>query len=344
MAKKKPKYYVREDGLHETIRKVNGKRVAFRGRSDAEVEKKMIAYTEKIERGPLFAEVAEKWQEQHFPTVSPGTLKGYKASFDRAVKRFGDLPIRELTPADIDALLQQMARQQFARKTVATQRLVVNLICKSAVLDGVIRANPCTAVSVPKGLNHTPRQLPTDAELKIVKEGWKLHGGLLPFFILYTGCRKGEALALTYKDIDRKKKIITINKSLSYIGQRPFIKTPKTPAGVREIILLDKLAAVLPLGIGDALLFPGKDGDYIHYTAYFRMWKLWQKSVGVTVTAHQLRHGYATMLFEAGIDERDAMDLLGHADINLTKNIYTHIRKTRKEETAAKLNEAAEKF
>lgn len=108
--------------------------------------------------------------------------------------------------------------------------------------------------------------------------------------------------------------------------------------------MLDKLAAVLPLGIGDALVFPGKDGDYIHYTAYHRMWKRWQKTAGVTVTAHQLRHGYATMLFEAGISERDAMDLLGHADINLTKNIYTHIRKTREEETAAKLNEAAEKF
>lgn len=50
------------------------------------------------------------------------------------------------------------------------------------------------------------------------------------------------------------------------------------------------------------------------------------------------------MLFEAGISERDAMDLLGHADIKMTRNIYTHIRKSRKNETAALLNKIAEKF
>jgi len=330
--------------LHEAIRIINGKRIPFRGRTDAEVERKMRLYQERQERGPLFSDVAEKWKKQHFPTVTPGTKKGYKASYDRAVERFKDLPILELTPSDVDSLLQNMGRQQYARKTVATQLLVVNLICKSAVLDGVIRVNPCTAVSVPKGLKSNPRQLPTDEELKIVKEGYKLPSGLLPFFILYTGCRRGEALALTYKDIDRKKKTISINKAVGFDGHWPYVKSPKTKAGIREIILLDKLAAVLPLGIGDALLFPGRDGKHMHEKAYEAMWDKWQKAAGVSLTAHQLRHGYATMLFEAGISERDAMDLLGHADINLTKNIYTHIRKTRKEETAAKLNEAADKF
>lgn len=50
------------------------------------------------------------------------------------------------------------------------------------------------------------------------------------------------------------------------------------------------------------------------------------------------------MLYEAGIDEREAMELLGHADIKMTKVVYTHIRKSRKENTAAKLNEIAETF
>lgn len=316
----------------------------FRGRTDAEVEQKMIAYQAKVERGPLFTEVAEKWKEEHYKTLSPSTAKGYTASYNRAKERFKDMPIREITPADVDALLQVMARQQYARKTVANQLLVVNLICRSAVLDGDIRINPCDAVRVPKGLKHTPRELPSDDALKAVKEGWNLPGGLLPYFILYTGCRRGEALAITYNDIDRKKKIIKINKSVCYSDQAPFIKTPKTAAGTREIILLDKLAAVLPLGIGDTLLFPGRDGKIMRESTLKNRWKKWQDDAGVTLTPHQLRHGYATMLFEAGISERDAMDLLGHADINLTKNIYTHIRKTRKEETAALLNQAAEKF
>jgi len=342
MAKKQPKYYVRPDGLHEAIRVINGKRVPFRGHSDAEVERKMIAYHEELERGPMFVDIAEKWHGEHFPTIAPSTAKTYKAALERAKERFKDLPIKELTPTDIDSLLQLMAAQQFARKTVTTQLLVVNLICRSAALAGTIRTNPCDPVRVPKGLKYTPRELPSENELKIVKEGWSQPRGLLPYFILYTGCRRGEALAITHKDIDRKRKIITINKSVGYDNQRPYLKQPKTAAGTREIILLDKLAAVLPKGIG--LLFPGRDGSHMRQAEYEKNWKRWQQQAGATLTAHQLRHGFATMLFEAGIPERDAMDLLGHSDIKLTHNIYTHIRKTRKDETAVKLNETANKF
>jgi len=344
MAKKKPKYYVRPDGLHEAIRIINGKRVPFRGRTDSEVEQKMIAYKEKEERGPLFSEVAEQWKAEHFPTLSPSTAKGYTASYNRAKDRFKEIPIKELTPADIDAMLQNMGRQQYARKTVATQLLILNLICRFTVLEGTIKINPCISVKVPKGLKYTPRDLPSDEELKIVKEGWNLPGGLLPYFILYTGCRRGEAIAITHKDIDRKRKIITINKSVCYSDLAPFIKTPKTSAGTREIILLDKLLEVLPLGIGDALLFPGPDGGIIKESTLKNRWNKWRKLMDVTLTPHQLRHGYATMLYEAGIEERDAMDLLGHADIKMTKVIYTHIRKTRKDKTAAILNQAAETF
>lgn len=67
--------------------------------------------------------------------------------------------------------------------------------------------------------------------------------------------------------------------------------------------------------------------------------RLFQRPYNIKLTAHQLRHAYATMLFEAGIDVKDAQELMGHSDINLTRQIYTHIRNERKEETAKKLNE-----
>jgi len=339
---KKPKYYVRPDGLHEAIRTINGKRVAFRGRTDAEVEKKMIEYREHQQRGPLFKEVAEKWEEKHYPTLSPYTIRSYKPACRRACDRFEDMPIKDILPSDVAALLQKMAAQQYARKTVATQLLVINLICRHAVIEGDLRINPCREVTVPQGLARKPREIPTDAELNAVKQGLDLPGGMLPYFILYTGCRRGEALALSYKDIDFKKKIIHINKSLCHEDGKPYLKAPKSKAGVRDVPLLDKLFKVLPRGIG--LLFPGPDGGLMREADYLRVWRAWQKAAKVKVTAHQLRHGYATMLFESGIPERDAMDLLGHADIKLTQNIYTHIRKNRKQQTIAALNATADIF
>ena len=72
--------------------------------------------------------------------------------------------------------------------------------------------------------------------------------------------------------------------------------------------------------------------------AFDKRWKSYCNKYNINITAHQLRHGFATMLFEAEIDAKDAQDLMGHSDINLTKSIYTHIRDKRKKDTANKLN------
>ena len=73
---------------------------------------------------------------------------------------------------------------------------------------------------------------------------------------------------------------------------------------------------------------------------YERMWKRWQKATGLTLTAHQIRHGYATILWEAGIPAKDAQTYLGHAQLSTTMDIYTHIRDGRKAETDSRINEA----
>ena len=88
----------------------------------------------------------------------------------------------------------------------------------------------------------------------------------------------------------------------------------------------------------DALLFPNADGELLTETQFQRQWELYQKESGVTVTPHQLRHAYATILFEAGIEDKDAQELLGHANISTTREIYTHITNKRRKETAKKLN------
>ena len=67
------------------------------------------------------------------------------------------------------------------------------------------------------------------------------------------------------------------------------------------------------------------------------MWNRYKAASGVTCSPHQLRHCFATMLFEADVPESDAQELLGHAQISTTKDIYTHIRDSRKKKVRESL-------
>lgn len=67
-------------------------------------------------------------------------------------------------------------------------------------------------------------------------------------------------------------------------------------------------------------------------------WEAYVKATGLTITPHQLRHAYAGVLFEAGLDAKDAQELMGHANISVTRDIYTQISKTHKIKAQEKLN------
>lgn len=335
----KKKMYQRPDGLFEKIVTIDGKRVAFRGKTEKEVTHKMLAYQEKKELGRTFQEVAEEWKEEHWQTIEYNTTKGYNPAFNRAMDEFQDDYIKEITANQINSFIIAFSKKGYARKTVSTQRLVLNMIFEYAVLQGDIQYNPAEYVTIPKNLSHKRRDMPSEEDILKVKESINYNMGFFAYFVLYTGCRRGEALALQYKDIDRVKKIIKIEKSVYYVGNTPHIKRPKTEAGTREIILLDKLLEKLPKGKPQDYLFPSKSGGIIGASQFERNWDIYQKETGLTITPHQLRHAYATILFEAGIPEKDAQELLGHANISITHDIYTHITRTRKEHTAKLLNE-----
>lgn len=330
----------RADGLRQKQITINGKRRVFYGHSEREILQKIREYKEEAKQGRTFQAVADEWEEEHFPTLAYNTLKGYKPALRRATEHFKDTRIKSITPRDISVFLDAFAKKGYAKKTVTTQLLVTNMIMDKAVLDGDMEYNPCASVKVPKGLKKTRREIPTDQEIEVVKNSLNKPFGLFAYFLLYTGCRRGEALALTYGDIDRQNRVIRITKSVYHDNNRPKIKTPKTAAGTREIILLDAISRVLPDGKKGDLLFPNDNGDILTETQFHKNWVTYCESVGICVTPHQLRHAYATILYEAGVDDKDAQELLGHANISTTRDIYTHITKTRRQHTADLLNAA----
>jgi integrase len=211
------------------------------------------------------------------------------------------------------------------------------MIFKYAVMNGIVDNNPTQIITLPSNLPKKQRKLPTDEELKLINQNYN---GIdfLPYFLLNTGLRKSEALALNYEDIDFEKKIIKVYKHLIHDGNSPIIEyKTKTINSERNVILLDRLANIIPKK-NHGPLFANDKGNYLSKKEFETQWKNWQKKHNTKITAHQLRHGFATMLFEAGIDLKDAQELMGHSDIKTTHTIYTHIRNQRKEQTAAKLN------
>lgn len=286
----------------------------------------------------LFPKVAAAWKERYLETNSDINFrKNLRASYNRTVEYFKDCYVGNITVAEVAEFLEYLKCCKLSYKTVASHKSVLNMILQYAIMNKYIKYNPVKDVAVPNGLARKRRSLPSDEELKIVNENYEGFD-FLPYFLLNTGLRISEALPLEVdKDFDFDNKTLTVNKHLIYDSNKPVIENvAKTENAVRTVILLDRVIEKMPKKEG--LLFCNDDGTPYTARQLQKQWKIYRERHGVTLTAHQLRHGYATMLFEAGISVKDAQELMGHSDIKLTQQIYTHIRDKRRDETAKKLN------
>ena len=339
----KKKLYRRPDGQKEKIMTIDGKRVAFRAKKEADVYKKIREYEAAKESGPLFTDVAEQWHTEHWESLSPTTQQGYKFPYDEIKEYFTDDRIKEITHKDINTYIKQLPKS-YARKTCTNRLNILNMIFKYAVVEDIISDNPCSYITIPKGHGSKKRRAPTTDEIEKIKKSIDIEYksfpvGFLAVFLLYTGCRKGEALALTFGDLDLRNMRIHVTKSVYFVNNEGKIKKPKTEAGIREIIIPNYLLTLLPSGGKSEYIFCRVPGELMKKDFFDKAWDSWRKQTGLDLTAHQLRHGYATLLHEADVDVKDAQDLLGHADASTTQNIYTEVSARRKTAVAQKINQ-----
>lgn len=337
MARKK--MYQRPDGLYEKKLVIGGKRVAFRAKTEREVMQKIAAYQQKEEMGPLFVQVAQEWWADKQPRLSPNTAPNYQLAMRRAVEHFGQIPAKEITPVTVKGYLQQMARKGYARRTVNQHFVVLREICAWACENYNVLANPAALVKLPDNLAQTKRKMPTEEDIERIKSMKDTPDGLFLNFLLYTGLRLGEALAVRWGDIDPVKEIIEVHQSLYFAGKNQGeLKEPKTEAGQRRVIYLKKLQSMLePFRTSDEKFVFGKGDKPMSKRAYDCLRQRCRKT-GLNVTPHQLRHAYATLLFEAGVPEKTAQNLMGHAQLSTTMDIYTELREKKLTEAASLLN------
>lgn len=318
-----------------------GKRVYFYGATERELNRKILEFTEQKKTGRTFAAVANEWWGLHSEQIAYKTMRSYKPAMERAVKEFGDRFIKDLKPRELEILLKKMARDGLAQKTVRNQRLILNLIFEHAVLEGDVDVNPCSSVSVPKDLKKTPRTAASAADEKLVRESADVW--LFPYMALMTGMRRGEILALQWKDIDFDSNLISVTKSIYHEGNRPVVKAPKTEAGCRVVPLLEPLKNTLlaietrhPDGYvisNDGGATPLSNRQYVNASDTYK------KKTGVACTAHQLRHSFATIAFECGVPVKSVQEILGHKQLSTTMDIYTDFRKKAFSEAAELLNQ-----
>lgn len=327
------------------VRQIDGsyKWKCIYAKSKRELSAKIRAVQEDAEREyqnsiqPLFCDFADEWYEWHSKDVALYTAQGYIAPLKDLKEWFEGNYLHEIKPLMIQELLDYLFEHGYARQTIKLRLTTCKQIFDYAGLRELVTSNPASFAKVPKKAQKNARLLPSDEDIQKALDNVNEPFGLYFVFLYYTGCRRQEALALRYEDIDFENDLIHINKKLIFDNGRSFIENgAKSQNGVRSIPLVKPLKKLLTRRTG--LIFQGKNGYYTK-PEFDKAVARYKKSVGIEASSHQFRHAFATLCFDAGLTDKDAAEVIGHANIETTRNIYTHIKEQRRKEYAEKLNQ-----
>lgn len=304
-----------------------------------EFNEKMLNLKMEDEQSQLFEFVAEQWKDKHFPGLENNSLKQYRPGYNDAVEFFKGMPIAEIKASHVADYMDEFTKKGYAKKTIKNRISVLNLIFKHAILYNGIKYSPCPQISLPKNLHQNKRQPATPEDIEKIINNTDSLCGVLAYLYLTTGCRRGEGVALTPNDVDLDGGFIRITKTVEWEGGTKIKNHPKTNAGFRNIPINTKLVNLLKPYMRQKYIFQNYKGALFDDSQLTRMWNGYKKEIGITCTPHQLRHSYATTLFDADIDIKTAQLWLGHEDINTTLGIYTHLSEKRLQKTTDKIHE-----
>lgn len=342
-------------------------RRGFRTKKEAQVaanklEQELLNGTSITNSNITFNETFAQWFSNHSKTIKPSTKKSIESKFKKHIlPRFGKLKINEITRPYCQQMINEIAE---SIKSVNDIKIQANQVFKYAVKMDIIQKNPLEYVSIPKqqkdlideGTHEIERNYWKKDEVKrflsITKEELSLRDHTLFHLLIYTGARKGELLALNWDDINFETGSIRLTKTLFHDEGKFIFQTSKTKESKRLISLDTKTLSLLKkwrveqiqanlanAGVSkeDKVIFTRDDGSPMRL-AYLndKLSALIKKHKLHGVTIHGLRHTHASLLFEAGASIKEVQERLGHSDIQMTMNIYTHVTDDLKEQTAEK--------
>lgn len=304
-----------------------------------------------------FGEMAEVWYQHYKSGITQHTKYTYRQNLDKhLLPILGGFYLKELKPLHLQGIIHSLTEKGYASWTMKKVKQTAAQILNVAIENDLLHRNVFQQVKVPR-IPPTERRALSEEEISLLTRTWHKHRmGLPTLIMLYCGLRKGEMLALKWDDIDFKQRQISVEKAVRFECNQPKVKNPKTQAGKRQVPIPDFLLEIFQAQKEKGIICPSAEGKIMSETAYRRAWQSYLHFLNLeaggkdasrcrpkvqaieNITAHMLRHTYASMLYNAGVDVKSAQQFLGHASLEMTLAVYTHLSKYKENKSIEALN------
>lgn len=286
------------------------------------------------------------WYETYSkPNIRATTQDNYENYIRNHIEPgLGHIKLKNLTPIQIQqfynftkengrvAQNRKEDGEPLSNRTVRGVHTVLRQAMEQAVEERLINHNPCDSVRIPpkekKEMNIIPPEQ-IGAYLEQAK-----NEGVLPIFYLEltAGLRRGELMALLWEDVDVEAKTISVSKSVCRLKGELIVTPPKTQNSIRTVAISQKALELLieehDRHPDNPILFPSpRTGTYWSPECIGRVHKKLLKNAGIdeNVRFHDLRHTFATVALQSGIDVKTVSNMLGHYSAGFTLDTYTHV-------------------
>jgi integrase len=276
------------------------------------------------------------------PSVRPSTYAFYALLTNRyLIPSLGNIKLDRLSPQHVQAMLNSRTQDGLSPRSVHHLRAVLRAALNQAIDWGLILRNVATVVHPPR-VPHSELRTLDPAEARLFLEAVtddRLEA--LYTVALTLGLRQGEALGLSWTDVDLAGRMLTIRNALQRVDGKLRLVEPKSATSRRTIPLPDVVSGALRahkarkleerLRAGSrwresGLVFTSSIGTPLNSRNVVRSFHRTLERAGLPhIRFHDLRHSCASLMLAQGISPRTVMETLGHSQIGLTLNTYSHV-------------------
>lgn len=360
-------YYSESRGEHVAqLTMPDGRRRSFYGKTQREAGAKLSAARATRDRGlpvPARQQTVKAFIESWYADVAAPRLRNttrirYGYDVRRIAARWSRKKLADLTSQDIQAWLGEMTAAGLSASSVNHARAVLRSALEQAEAWGLIARNPASGKRVSAPRRTAPkREAMTPEQAARLIEAFAGHD-LEPFVVvaLGTGMRLGELLGLTWRHVDLDSARLTVAAQLQRIAGALTLTEPKSDRSRRVLPIGPEVIAALreqqshqrlarlaagPRWTDSGHVFTTASGKPRDPSSTIHVYQRQLERAGLAREGvHAMRHGAASLLIAEGATLREVMEQLGHAQISLTANLYTHLSETVKRENAARLDRA----